>query len=83
MNFVMKNHDFQATYLETNLCSNGLHRPKSRILYVVSPCGQSGIPIGLFLSTSASPLSYLSGNIHHQIPAATTNALNSERTQFY
>jgi hypothetical protein len=38
--------------------------------------------LGLFLSISACPLTYLSTNYPIQIPAATINATNSEHTQY-
>jgi len=79
--FVTKNPNFQVTYLEINLCSNGLHEAKSRVRYLVSPCDQSGILMGLFLSTSSSPLNYLSTKLPIQIPAATINVVNSERAR--
>ena len=37
---------------------------------------------GLFMSISASPLTYLSTNYPIQIPAATIDVINSEHTQF-
>jgi len=78
MIFASKNRNFRVTYLETSLFSNGLHEAKSRVRFLVSTYGQSGIPIILY--NLASPLNYLSTKFPVQILVATMNVVNSEHT---
>jgi hypothetical protein len=70
--FVTNNRNFQATCLETSLCSNGINEAKPRVRSFVSPCGQSGIRTGLLLSTSIYSLNYHSNSIFRFLQLLST-----------